>query len=79
MPSPRRKYFAKVLKSGDYKTSFYLLGWTPGTFDSQNVLFDIMGCRDDAASNRGESNLGNYCNKKLDALDRPDPGRDGRG
>ena len=65
---PKAQFFAKVLKSGDYKTSFYLLGWTPGTFDSHNVLFDIMGCRDNAASNRGESNLGNYCNKKLDAL-----------
>jgi peptide/nickel transport system substrate-binding protein len=65
---PKAQYFAKVLKSGGYKTSFYLLGWTPGTLDSHNVLFDIMGCRDDAASSRGESNLGNYCNKKLDAL-----------
>jgi peptide/nickel transport system substrate-binding protein len=27
-----------------------------------------MGCRDDASSSRGESNLGNYCNKALDAL-----------
>ena len=43
---PKAKYFAKVLKSGDYKTSFYLLGWTPGTFDSCNILFNIMGCRD---------------------------------
>ncbi|MCP8938843.1 ABC transporter substrate-binding protein [Alsobacter sp. SYSU M60028] len=65
---PKAQFFAKVLKSGDYKTSFYLLGWTPGTFDSHNVLFDIMGCRDNPNSNRGESNLGNYCNKKLDAL-----------
>ena len=65
---PKAQYFAKVLKSGGYKTSFYLLGWTPGTLDSHNVLFDIMGCRDDASSSRGESNLGNYCNKKLDAL-----------
>lgn len=65
---PKAQYFAKVLKSGGYKTSFYLLGWTPGTLDSHNVLFDIMGCRDNAGSSRGESNLGNYCNKKLDAL-----------
>ena len=45
---PKAKYFAKVLKPGDYKTSFYLLGWTPGSFDSHNILFNIMGCRDDA-------------------------------
>lgn len=65
---PKAKYFAKVLKAGGYDTSFYLLGWTPGTFDSHNVLHDILGCRDNPASNRGESNLGGYCNKELDAL-----------
>ena len=65
---PKGQYFAKVLKSGGYKTSFYLLGWTPGTFDSHNVLNDILGCRDVAGSSRGESNLGGYCNKKVDAL-----------
>ncbi|KAB0267345.1 ABC transporter substrate-binding protein [Microvirga brassicacearum] len=68
MAQPKAQYFAKVLKSGNYQTSFYLLGWTPGTFDSHNVLFDIEGCRDDAKSSRGESNLGNYCNKKHDEL-----------
>lgn len=64
---PKAQYFAKVLKSGGYKTSFYLLGWTPGTFDSHNVLHDIHGCRADG-SPRGESNLGGYCNKEVDAL-----------
>ena len=33
-----------------------------------NVLHDIIGCRDVAGSSRGESNLGNYCNKKVDEL-----------
>ncbi|WP_346361682.1 ABC transporter substrate-binding protein [Bosea sp. (in: a-proteobacteria)] len=65
---PKAQFFAKVLKPGGYKTSFYLLGWTPGTFDSHNVLYDILGCRDVAGSSRGESNLGNYCNKKVDEL-----------
>ncbi len=65
---PKAQYFAKVLKSGGYRTSFFMLGWTPAALDSHNVLYDIMGCRDDAASSRGESNLGNYCNKALDAL-----------
>ena len=40
MAQPKAQYFAKVLKSGNYNTSFYLLGWTPGTFDSHNVLFE---------------------------------------
>jgi peptide/nickel transport system substrate-binding protein len=64
---PKAQYFAKVLKAGGYKTSFYLLGWTPGTFDSHNVLNDIHGCRAEGSS-RGESNLGGYCNKAVDAL-----------
>jgi peptide/nickel transport system substrate-binding protein len=68
LAQPKAQYFAKVLKPGGYQTSFYLLGWTPGTLDSHNVLHDIMGCRDDPKSNRGEANLGGYCNKKVDEL-----------
>ena len=68
LAQPKQQYFAKVLKSGGFQTSFYLLGWTPATSDSQNVLYDIMGCRDDPKSPRGEANLGGYCNKQLDAL-----------
>jgi peptide/nickel transport system substrate-binding protein len=68
MAQPKAQYFAKVLKSGNYNTSFYLLGWTPGTFDAHNVLHDIEGCRDNPQSSRGESNLGNFCNKQHDEL-----------
>jgi len=68
LAQPKAQYFAKVLKPGGYQTSFYLLGWTPATMDSQNVMNDIMGCRDDPKSSRGEANLGGYCNKKFDAL-----------
>jgi peptide/nickel transport system substrate-binding protein len=68
LAQPKQQYFAKVLKPGGYQTSFYLLGWTPATMDSQNVMNDIMGCRDDPKSSRGEANLGGYCNKQFDAL-----------
>ena len=68
LAQPKAQYFAKVLKPGGYQTSFYLLGWTPGTSDAHNVLHEIMGCRDDPKSNRGEANLGGYCNKNLDAI-----------
>src|SRR4051794_1555807 len=69
LAQPKQQYFAKVLKPGGFKTSFYLLGWTPASSDSHNVLHDIMGCRDDPKdSARGEANLGGYCNKQLDAL-----------
>ena len=49
LAQPKAQYFAKVLKAGGFQTSFYLLGWTPATSDSQNVLYDIMGCRKIAA------------------------------
>lgn len=68
LAQPKALYFGKIFKSGNYNTSFYLLGWTPGTLDSHNVLFDIMGCRDNPQSSRGETNVGGYCNKDLDAL-----------
>ncbi len=69
LAQPKQQYFAKVLKPGGFQTSFYLLGWTPASSDSQNVLHDIMGCRDDAADpTRGEANLGGYCNKQVDTL-----------
>ena len=68
LAQPKAQYFAKVLKPGGYQTSFFLLGWTPGTFDSHDILTNIMGCRDDPKSARGEANLTGYCNKKLDAI-----------
>jgi peptide/nickel transport system substrate-binding protein len=69
LAQPKAQYFAKVLKPGGYKTSLFLLGWTPATGDSHNVLHDILGCRDDPKDpTRGEANLGGYCNKELDAL-----------
>ena len=69
LAQPKAQYFAKVLKPGGYKTSFFLLGWTPASMDSQNVLHDVLGCRDDPKDpTRGEANLGGYCNKDLDAL-----------
>lgn len=64
---PKAQYFAKVLASGGFDTSFYLLGWTPGSFDSWNVLTNLHGCRDDEG-NGGLFNLGGYCNEKVDEL-----------
>ena len=68
LAQPKAQYFGKVLKPGGYQTSFYLLGWTPASMDSHNVLYDIMGCHDPKEPTRGEANLGGYCNKELDAL-----------
>ena len=67
LAQPKAKYFAKVLASGGYDTSFYMLGWTPGSFDWWNVLNNLIQCRDEKG-NGGQFNLGGYCNPKLDAL-----------
>ena len=65
---PKAQYFAKVLKPGGYKTSFYLLGWTPGTFDSHNVLHRHPRLPWRRHQPAAKSNLGGYCNKEVDAL-----------
>ena len=64
---PKAQYFAKVLASGGFDTSFYLLGWTPGSYDSYNILLNLHGCRDDKGTG-GPFNLGGYCNPKVDEL-----------
>ena len=65
LAQPKSKYFAKVLAQNGYDTSFYLLGWTPSTFDAHNVLFSIMSCRVDG---KGAFNLGGYCNERVTEL-----------
>jgi peptide/nickel transport system substrate-binding protein len=56
-------YFPKVLRRD---TSFYMLGWTPSTYDAHDALNALMACPDDKGA--GQFNLGAYCNPKLDQL-----------
>ena len=56
-------YFPKVLRRD---TSFYMLGWTPSTYDAHNALNALMACVDDKGA--GQFNLGAYCNPKVDEL-----------
>ncbi|HET6827488.1 MAG TPA: ABC transporter substrate-binding protein [Ramlibacter sp.] len=56
-------YFPKVLRRD---TSFYMLGWTPGTYDSHNALNALVACVDDKGA--GQFNLGAYCNPEVDKL-----------
>lgn len=65
---PKAQYFAKVLASGGYDTSFYLLGWTPGSFDSWNVIYNLNVTRNDDGTKGGAFNLGNYSNATVDEL-----------
>ena len=56
-------YFPKILRRD---TSFYLLGWTPTTYDAHNALSSLTACPDDKGA--GQFNLGAYCNPKLDEI-----------
>ena len=62
---PKEQYLPKVLRRD---TSFYLLGWSPSTYDAHNALLALTHCVDGAGA--GQFNLGAYCNPSLDALTR---------
>ncbi|MBS0317631.1 MAG: ABC transporter substrate-binding protein [Proteobacteria bacterium] len=57
-------YFPKILRRD---TSFYMLGWTPSTYDAANAMHALMVCPDDKTG-AGQFNLGSYCNPKFDEL-----------
>ena len=56
-------YFPKILRRD---TSFYMLGWTPTTYDAHNALASLMACPDDKGA--GQFNLGAYCSPQVDGL-----------
>src|SRR3984957_15074492 len=60
----KAKYFAKIL-APRYDTDFYMLGWTPATYDAHNVLYSLLGTR---AGGRGELNVSGYSNPAMDDL-----------
>jgi peptide/nickel transport system substrate-binding protein len=55
-------YFPKVLSRN---TSFYLLAWTPNTYDAHNVFASLMAT---PGQGIGTFNLGSYSNPKVDEL-----------
>src|SRR5678809_757772 len=63
MAETKVSYFPKILRRD---TSFYLLGWTPSTVDSHDVLSSIMATPTDKG--QGQFNLGAYSNAKVDEL-----------
>lgn len=60
---PRADYFEKASQRGGNNTSFFILGWTPTTFDGLNALTSVMGTG-------GGANFGRYSNPKIDILAR---------
>jgi peptide/nickel transport system substrate-binding protein len=61
----RAKYFAKIL-GPKYNTSFYLLGWTPATYDAHNMLLNLLVAR--TGKGRGDYNSGGYSNPRVETL-----------
>ena len=60
----KTRFFTKI-NTPNYDTDFYLLGWTPATYDAHNVLYTLLGSRN---GKRGEINDGGYANPALDDL-----------
>ena len=67
LAQPKSKYFAKVLAQNGYDTSFFLLGWTPSTFDAHNPIASLTACRG-GEDKLGQFNLGGYCNPRINEL-----------
>jgi peptide/nickel transport system substrate-binding protein len=64
MAETKASYFPKILSRN---TSFYMLGWTPGTYDAHNALNALVATPDEK-SGRGQFNLGWYSNPRVDEL-----------
>lgn len=60
----KAKFFAKI-QGPKFDTDFYLLGWTPATYDAHNVLYSLLETR---GNGQGELNYGGYSNPVLDGL-----------
>jgi peptide/nickel transport system substrate-binding protein len=60
----RARYFAEIL-GPRYNTSFYMLGWTPNTYDAHNAFFNLMTTR---SGDRGLFNVGGFANARFDEL-----------
>ena len=67
---PKSKYFEKAGVARKFDSSFNLLGWTPGSFDSWNVIENILGCRDADGKGSGLFNYGGYCNSRIQELNK---------
>ena len=61
---PKAQYFPKLFQR---KSSFWMFGWIPTTYDSLHILINTMATRDPAA-NRGAFNFGGYSDPQVDSL-----------
>ncbi|MBT4487284.1 MAG: ABC transporter substrate-binding protein [Rhodospirillaceae bacterium] len=65
---PKAQYFKQVLdpKKRDYHVG--LIGWTPGSFDSHNVVTSLISSYSEEKKT-GRYNLSNHSDARIDALD----------
>ncbi|MGE0717630.1 MAG: ABC transporter substrate-binding protein [Alphaproteobacteria bacterium] len=64
----KSKHFDKIGERQKWNTSFYMLGWTPGTYDAHNMLYNIITLNSGPGS--GSNNSGRYTNPKVEELTR---------
>ena len=71
---PKAKFFEKcgATRGKPYDCSFSLLGWSPGSGDSWNVIASHATCRDADGNGKvspaAQASYGGYCNPKVDEL-----------
>ena len=58
-------HFNKIGQATGNDTSFYMLGWTPGSYDAHNALQNLMTMDGEA---QGTWNCGRYSDPKVEAL-----------
>ncbi len=58
------RFFSKI-QAPAYDTDFYLLGWTPATYDAHNALYNLIATR---KLPQGEVNYAGYSNPEVDDL-----------
>ena len=61
----RSKHFNKIGRTENNSTSFYMLGWTPGSYDALNMLGNIITMKGPGG---GEWNSGRYSNPRVEEL-----------
>jgi len=58
-------HFNKIGAAENYNTSFYMLGWTPGTYDALNAFQNLMTLD---GPGQGTWNSGRYTNPRVEEL-----------
>jgi peptide/nickel transport system substrate-binding protein len=60
----KAKFFAKI-QGPKFDTDFFMIGWTPATYDAHNALYSLLATY---GNGRGEVNYGRYSNPAFDDL-----------